>query len=91
MIIKKGTILSFSGGEWSDKWTSGPFEVLRDFDQKEVSDLYVNGFVKADEWDEPDEHRFHEFLRSSGYIVDVPNAFNWYIGAYGEFEPSIAT
>lgn len=32
--IKKGAVLSFSGGEYSDKWTSGPFTVLRDFDQE---------------------------------------------------------
>lgn len=90
MIIEKGTMLSFSGGEWSDKWTCGPFEVLRDFDQKEVAELYVSGFVKVDEWDEPDESRFSEFLVRNEYIADVPKAFNWYIGAYGEFTPSIA-
>lgn len=89
MIIGKRTMLSFSGGEWSDKWTYGPFEVLRDFDQKEVAELYVSGFEKVDEWDRPDESRFWEFLVRNEYIADVDKAFNWYIGAYGEFEPSI--
>lgn len=87
--IKAGTVLSFSGGEWSDKWTSGPFNVLRDFDQAEVVKAYREGFVAEDEWHKPDEHGFSAFLAGAGYIEDVQHSYNWYVGAYGDFEPHI--
>ncbi|MBB5700646.1 hypothetical protein FHS76_000489 [Ochrobactrum daejeonense] len=90
-IIKAGTILAFCGGEWSDKWTTRPFTVLKDFDQQVVVDAYRAGFVPKDEWDELDEHGFAGWLTRSGYIEDVPNSYNWYVGAYGEFDPQIAT
>lgn len=88
--IKAGTMLSFSGGEWSDKWTSGPFNVLRDFDQEETADAYQEGFVKVDKWDKPDEDRFIAWLCDNGYIEDVAESYCWYVGAYGEFTPVIA-
>ena len=86
--ISKGTLLSFSGGEYSDKWNFGPFEVLKDFDQKEVSDLFVSEFVPEYEWDKPSEHSFVAWLSANQFIQDVPQSLDWYLGGYG-FEPEI--
>jgi hypothetical protein len=87
--IAKGTLLSFCGGSYSDKWDYGPFEVLKDFDQKEVADAYVAQYVGRHEWDRPDEHGFVSWMTASGYIEDVPNSYSWYVGDY-EFAPVIA-
>lgn len=88
--IKAGTMLSFSGGEYSDRWTNGPFSVLRDFDQAAVIEEYKSAFVKRNEWDAPDEYGFGDFLIRAGYIEDVPESYCWYVGAYGEFSPVIS-
>jgi hypothetical protein len=37
----------------------------------------------------PDEHGFTAWLTLNGYIRDVPNSYNWYLGGY-DFEPVIA-
>lgn len=87
--IDAGTMLSFSGGEYSDKWDFGPFNVLRDFDQKAVSDEYASQYKPKSRWDRPNEHGFVAWLAANGYVEDVPNAFNWYLGGY-DFEPVIA-
>jgi hypothetical protein len=87
--IAKGTKLSFSGGEYSDKWDYGPFEVMVDFDQAEVCAVYIAQHAPRDEWDKPDEHGFVAWLTLNGYIRDVPNSYNWYLGGY-DFEPVIA-
>lgn len=88
--IEKGTILAFCGGEWSDKWTTGPFNVLRDFDQKEVVDAFRAQFKPDYEGDEASESEFIAWLTLNGYIADVPKSYRWYVGAYGEFAPVIA-
>ncbi|MBZ9888141.1 hypothetical protein LB559_09335 [Mesorhizobium sp. BR1-1-3] len=88
--IAKGTILSFCGGEWSDRWTSGPYNVLQDFDQKEVVDRCRSEFVKAYEWHEPSEDGFAAWLELNLYIEDVPESYSWYVGSYGDFTPTIA-
>ena len=88
-VIKEGTLLSFSGGEWSDKWTNGPFEVLIDFDQQEVVNSFLAGFEPDDEWDNPDENGFVAWLAASGYIRDVGHSFVWYMGGY-DFDPVIS-
>ncbi|WP_028753697.1 hypothetical protein [Rhizobium leucaenae] len=87
--IEAGTILAFAGGEWSDNWTTGPFNVLRDFDQQEVVDAFRAQFKPKDEWDEPDETAFIAWLTVNGYIEDAPKSYRWYVGAYGEFTPVI--
>lgn len=87
--IEAGTMLSFSGGEYSDKWTYGPFEVLVDLDQKDVSETYVAQYVPQHSWDKPDEHGFVAWLTLNNYIRDVPKSYNWYVGNY-DFEPVVA-
>lgn len=88
-IIEAGTILAFCGGEYSDKWTTGPFEVINTFDQKEVADAFRAQFKPEDEWDEPDENGFIAWLTLGNYICDVPQSYRWYVGSYG-FNPVIA-
>ncbi|RWX22160.1 hypothetical protein EHH54_39395 [Rhizobium leguminosarum] len=87
--IVEGTMLSFSGGEWSDKWTNGPFEVIKEFDQQETVDAFRAQFQPEDEWDKPDESEFAAWLTLNNFIRDVPRSYNWYMGGY-DFEPVIA-
>lgn len=87
-VVKKGTFLAFSGGEYSDKWTNGPFEVLQDFDQKSVVDAYLSQRVPKDKWDIPQDYEFISWMSLQGYIRDVENSYNWYLGSYA-FEPEI--
>ncbi|MEZ2132528.1 MULTISPECIES: hypothetical protein [unclassified Sinorhizobium] len=89
MIIKEGTILAFSSGSYSDKWTSGPFNVLKEIDQKDVVDAFKAQFVPEYEWDDPSESEFITWLSANGYIKDVAQFYNWYTGNYG-FNPIIA-
>ncbi|PKA40430.1 hypothetical protein CWR43_28020 [Rhizobium sullae] len=92
--IKEGTILAFSGGSYSDKWTTGPFDVLRDFDQAEVVAAYAASYAgKRDEWGEEvegDQAGFISFLTLGGYIRDVARSYNWYTGDDYDFDPVIA-
>jgi hypothetical protein len=89
-IIEAGTILALCGGEYSDKWTTGPFEVVKDFDQKEVVDAYREQFSPKNEYDEPDETGFIAWMMASNYIRDVPLSYSWYVGSYGDFSPVVA-
>lgn len=88
--IEAGTVLAFCGGEYSDKWTTGPFNVLRDFDQREAVDAFRAQFKPEHQWDEPSEDRFIAWLTANGYIVDAPKSFSWYVGSYGDFTPVIS-
>jgi hypothetical protein len=91
--IEAGTMLAFSGGEWSDKWTVGPFEVLRDFEQADVVERYLSSIDgqkdKFGHDDEPSEDGFTAWLTLNGYIVDVAKAFCWYLGGNG-FKPNVS-
>lgn len=87
--IEAGTILAFCGGEYSDKWTTGPFEVINTFDQKEVVDKYRAQFKPENDYDTPDESGFIAWLTLSNYIRDIPESYRWYIGGY-DFDPVIA-
>lgn len=81
MIIKAGTILTLTYGEYSDRDFTGPFTVLRDFDQAEV----VEAFIVASGTD-PDhfmKNAFIAWLATEGYVEDVPNTWDWFIGSYG--------
>lgn len=43
--IVAGTMLAFSGDQYSDKWTTGPFEVLKGFDQADVVAQYLESIA----------------------------------------------
>lgn len=92
--IVEGTILAFSGGSYSDKWTTGPFDVLRDFDQAEVVAAYQASYAgQRDQWDEEvegDQNGFVAFLTLGGYIRDVARSYNWYTGDIFDFDPEVA-
>ncbi len=92
MKIKAGTLLTFEHGEYSDRGWNGPFVVLKDFDQAEVSDAYVAEWNTQDHeaYDSPSEYDFIAWMNKSGYVEDAANARSWYIGDYG-FRPDIDT
>jgi hypothetical protein len=92
MIIKAGTFLSFCGGEYSDKWTSSPFRVLLDIDQEEVSNKFLAEHKAAFEalpekeqnygYDAPQPFEIAAWLTKNGYVEDVEDATEWYVGSY---------
>lgn len=92
-FITAGTMLSFSGGEWSDKWTVGPFEVLKDFDQADVVKAYLASIDGLKDGygndEEPSEDGFTAWLTLNGYIIDVEKDFRWYVGNH-DFDPRIS-
>lgn len=90
MRIKAGTVLVTTSGEYSDYRYNGPFRVLRDFDQAEVAETFRDEWrsTPRDEWDRPSEHDFVAWACANGFIEDLDNTWEWYLGSYG-FEPDI--
>jgi hypothetical protein len=92
MKIKAGTILVITHGEYSDYGYSGPFHVLKDFDQAEIAEEFRNAWkaLPHDKWDRASESDFMNWANREGYIEDVANGWSWHVGGYG-FEPDIDT
>ncbi len=91
MRIKKGTVLILTHGEYSDYSYTGPFRVLKSFDQAEIAETFRDAWRAKphDEWDtRPSEHEFIGWLHQEAYIEDMPKSWDWHIGSYG-FEPDI--
>lgn len=92
MIIKAGTTLTLTHGEYSDFTYEGPFVVVRDFDQATALDTFrawwaMEQSESIDEAFSSDVRRkFIGWLHLGGFIEDVPTHVTWYLGAYG-FEP----
>lgn len=105
MIIKQGQTVTFETGEYSDFTYIGPFKVLKDFDQQEVVNKFKeeNPPVETEygEWGKKyygrdtymkpmaTEDNFVPWLVRNGYVEDQEDNFQWYIGAYGSFDPQI--
>jgi hypothetical protein len=88
MRIKAGTVLTLETGEYSDYSFTGPFQVLKEFDQAEVVLAYSATWKPKEEWeDTPDCDGFIGWLASSGYIRDLDNVMSWHVGSYGRLEP----
>lgn len=88
MKIRAGTVLVFDHGEYSDYSFTGPFRVLKDFDQAEVSEQFREQWKAPNEWrNNPDESEFISWMNLTGYVEDLPS-HQWHIGSYG-FSPSI--
>lgn len=104
MKILAGQTITFETGEYSDFTYVGPFTVLKDFDQKEVVDAYLEFDKPTEEVVTyvdrlgverlytkkivPDDDRFIAWLTKEGYIQDIENNVQWYLGSYG-FKPEI--
>lgn len=71
-------------GEYSDKWTDGPFKVLKDFTEFDVLKSYKRDFVPGEEyWEqEPSMEDFIVYLNKKGYIEDLENHNSWFLGGY---------
>ena len=90
MKIAAGTILVLETGEYSDYTFSGPFRVLRDFDQTEVVAAHVAQWIAPNDWEKaPDTDSFMGWLSSERYIEPIDGVVSWYIGSYGRLEPVI--
>lgn len=85
MQVKAGTILVPTHGEYSDFNFDGPFVVLRDFDQKEVTDAFMAQAVSDDDRGHTE---FVAWLSKEGYVQDVPTKLEWHLGDY-ELNPEI--
>lgn len=92
MLIKAGTILVMETGEYSDYTFTGPFRVLRDFDQGGAAEQHKAQWMpEPDGWrDEPDTDSFIGWLNREGFIEEIDGVVSWHIGSYGRLEPSIA-
>lgn len=86
MLIKEGTTLSFSTGEYSDYYVSGIVKVLKDIDQKTVIDLARAEWTPDNEWSRFDTDDLIGWLNRKGYIEDVPDQFEWHVGSYGQVD-----
>lgn len=89
MKIKAGEILILSHGEYSDYGFDGPFKVIREFDQAELSEEFLKDWRQSGEpeWGRPGEFKFIAWLSKAGYIEDLAS-HNWHIGSY-YFDPVI--
>lgn len=87
--LEPGDLLMIDGGEYSDRYTIGPFRVLKPMNRSAVAEQYVADFKADPELpnDTPDPQGFVPWLAAKGYIEDVPSA-SWYVGSYGQFELS---
>lgn len=95
MIIKAGTTLTIMWGSYSDRVQEGPFRVLKDFDQYATSAAYIkawkDGETERSFWDVDDPPRpdgFTAWLAKNGYIEDMENQEQWFVGHY-DFDPLI--
>ena len=93
MRITEGATLVFETGEYSDYSFTGPFRVLRAFDQAEIVEAYKAAW-RAEHptpgvWDEADSPGLVAWMVKGGYVEDVPNVVSWHIGSYGRLEPEI--
>lgn len=91
--IAAGHLLIIETGEYSDRSWHGPFRVLKDFDQAEVSETFRQEWSPdecswRDREDGPSEHDIMPWLARNGYIDDVDNVRVWHVGSYG-FSPEI--
>jgi hypothetical protein len=87
-LVKAGTVLLFSSGEYSDYSVSGAQRVLKDFCQADVVKGYLGYFTKKHEWDSPNHYGFMAWIARNGYIEDIEDSIEWYMGAY-DFQPEI--
>lgn len=78
---KKGDVLVMSTGEYSDYGISLICKVLKDFNEREVADLYTG---KKDEY-EFDEINFLKMLTNLGYIEEIPYK-EWIFSSYSKLE-----
>ncbi len=88
MLIKEGTILVLSTGEWSDTNVRPPARVLRAFDQQAVSELFKAQWEPRWDGDGPDPGCFCTWLETCGFIETMDH-HSWHVGSYGEFTPQI--
>lgn len=88
MIFLVGSVLMLETGCYSDHITHGPFKVLKDIDQVEVSKLFIADQEKEEDFDPEwiDKYAMISWLSNNGYISDMENVGSWYLGSYN-FEP----
>lgn len=91
MKIVVGTTLVFETGEYSDYSFTGPFRVLREFDQAEICETFKDAWREQeyDEWDKPDGPDLIAWMAKEGYVEDIPNVVSWHVGSYGELDAEI--
>lgn len=78
-ILKPGDVLSIETGEYSDKWTAGPFNVLKEMEYDNLLQAYKDDQTD-DDWLTCSD--FITWLMKNGYIEDTPNSHSWYVEDY---------
>lgn len=80
-VIKKGTLILLSSGEYSDYSTIGLYKTLRDIPWSSVKDKYIELNPAVTDRFGFDEQPFIDFLKSEKYIESV-NYVEWYLSSY---------
>lgn len=81
--FKKGSIVTFTHGEYSDYGFSGPFTVMKDFDTS-IFKTFLTAWRPKSEWEKewgPNKHDFIGWLVTEGFIEDA-TGHEWYLGSY---------
>ncbi len=87
MKLKAGMMLVLETGEYSDFSVTGPFRVMRDFDQAQIVETFKAKWKpKYDFKKTPDTDDFMGWLSRGGYIQDIDGVVSWHIGSYGRLE-----
>ena len=71
MKYKKGTLLIFTTGDYSNYGIEAVCRVLKDFTQEEVGDPFLKTVKRDDIWGLFFRESFVNFLATKGYIEEV--------------------
>ena len=95
-IVKKGDLVTFASGEYSDYCVWGLVEAVEEFDLGEIRDEWYEIYteIKPKRWGAGEEHilkaggvEFLPYLVSKGLVVDR-DYFEVHTGCYGECDIS---
>lgn len=81
MKYKKGELLSFSTGEYSDYGVVAFTKVLKDFEEHEVGEKYLDEYPEEREEYYFRESKFMNYLTLNGYVEEL-NYKEWRYSDY---------
>lgn len=88
MKLKAGMTLVLENGEYNNYSFTGPFRVMRDFDQAQIVETFKAQWEPTNDWEdeEPDADDFQGWLSREGYIEGIEGLVSWHTGTYGRLE-----
>lgn len=82
----KGSVLTFTTGEYSDFRVAAYLVTVCDCDLPALAREYVGTYAPENEWDEPRLDGFASWLIAKGHAMPVATS-EVHLGAYGDWEP----